>query len=202
MSDKKISRRKTLGLIGLTGAAASGAGAGTYAYLSDEDSIESIFEVGSLVIDMSPSDGGLEFNSLGEGEESESSISVCNQGSLPIRNVIIDSVDIEGEMEVAKALKVLDVSYAGNVVATGSDIGDSNGNGIADLADFQAWVGDGKSLTSLSETNGLGVSEEDSDCEALVVRTKMDYSVLPSSVENNASMSASVNLIGQQHQPQ
>lgn len=194
-----ISRRKALGGIALTGVAAAGGGAGTFAYLTDSDSVDSVFEVGSLDLETTPGDGALTFESLAEGEQNTSSINVCNDGSLPIRNVILDEITIEGDTEVAKAIKVREVRYGGESVASSSDIQDPNDNGISDLHDLNAYLGDsGLSLTSSTNQGTLnGTDDGGPECTTLVVKTEMDYSGL-SDVPNNASITVEVNLSGEQ----
>jgi predicted ribosomally synthesized peptide with SipW-like signal peptide len=194
-----ISRRKALGGIALTGVAAAGGGAGTYAYLADSDSVDSMFEVGSLDLETTPSGGALTFESLAEGEQNTSTIDVCNDGSLPIRNVILDGITISGDTEVAKAIKVREVTYGGDSVADPSQIGDDNDNGISDLHDLNAWLQpDGLSLTSSTSQGTLnGTDAGGGECTTLVIKTEMDYSVL-SDVSDNASISASVDLVGEQ----
>lgn len=201
-----ISRRKALGGIALTGVAAAGGGAGTFAYLTDSDSVDSVFEVGSLDLETTPSDGALTFESLAEGEQNTSTIAVCNDGSLPIRNVILDGITITSDtsdtadaIKVAKAIKVRDVRYGGETVAGPSNITDANGNGISDLHDFDTWLGDsGLSLTDSTGQGTLnGTDAGDGECTTLVIKTEMDYSVL-SDVPDNASISASVDLVGEQ----
>jgi len=198
-NDDGISRRKALGGIALTGVAAAGGGAGTFAYLTDSDSVDSVFEVGSLDLETTPSDGALTFESLEEGEENTSTINVCNDGSLPIRNVILDGITIEGDTEVAEAIKVREVRYGGNIVANPSQISDDNGNEISDLHDLNAWLQpDGQSLTDLTSQGTLnGTDDGGPECTTLVIKTKMDYSKL-SDVPDNASISASVDLVGEQ----
>ena len=197
--DDGISRRKALGGIALTGIAAGGGGAGTFAYLTDSDSVDSTFNIGSLDLETTPSDGALTFESLGEGERNSSPIDVCNEGSLPIRNVVFAGVTIAGNTEVAKAIKVREVSYGGDVVADPSDITDANSNGIADLDDLSTWLENKSlSLTDSTDQGALnGTDAGDSECALLVIKTEMDYSVL-SDVPDNASVNASVNLIGKQ----
>jgi len=198
-NDDGISRRKALGGIALTGVAAAGGGAGTFAYLTDSDSVDSVFGVGSLDLETTPSDGALTFESLEEGEENTSTINVCNDGSLPIRNVILDGITIEGDTEVAEAIKVREVRYGGNIVANPSQISDDNGNEISDLHDLNAWLQpDGQSLTDLTSQGTLnGTDDGGPECTTLVIKTEMDYSEL-SDVSDNASISASVDLVGEQ----
>jgi predicted ribosomally synthesized peptide with SipW-like signal peptide len=197
-NDDGISRRKALGGIALTGVAAAGGGAGTFAYLTDSDSVDSAFEVGSLNLETTPSDGTLTFESLAEGEQNTSTIDVCNDGSLPIRNVILDGITIEGDTEVAKAIKVREVRYGEEVVATSPDIGDPNDNGISDLHDLDSWLRKGVSLTKKTSQGALnGTDDGGPECTLLVIKTEMDYSVL-SDVPDNASINVSVDLVGEQ----
>ena len=199
--DNGISRRKALGAIALTGAAAAGSGAGTYAYLSDEASIDSMFQIGSLIIETSPENGELNFEDLGEGEVNDSSISVCNEGTLPVRDVVVTGVDLEGSTEVASAVEVTGATYAGNDVLSSINNGDINGNGIVDLKDVSDYLTNTDvSLESEISGSGLNSSEEGTQCKLLVISTKMDYSVLPDG-ENNRGVTASVNLIGKQQAP-
>lgn len=195
-----ISRRKALGGIALTGVAAAGGGAGTYAYLTDEDSVDSFFEVGSLILETTPSDGSLEFNSLQEGEQNTATIDVCNTGSLPIRNVVLEGIEIRGDTKVAKAIKVREVTYGGGAIIGSSKLDDYNNSGVSDLQDLDTWIQNenGRSLTGSTSQGTLnGTDDGGSECAELVIKTEMDYSAL-SDVPNNASIDAKVKLSGKQ----
>lgn len=193
-----MKRRTALKVIVGAGAAATVSGAGTYAYMSDEESIDSMFEVGSLIIDVSPEGGELNFESMGEGEENTSSINICNEGSLPIRDIVVTGVDLEGSTEVASSLELLSATYGGEDVLSSLHNGDQNGNGILDLHDMALYLNSNNvSLESEVSGGGLNSSDEENECKLLEITTKMDYSVLPDG-ENNRAVTASINIVGDQ----
>lgn len=184
---KQMSRRKALAAIGTVGVAAAGSGAGTYAYLSDEKSLGTRFETGSLLVSVSPSNGTLENLDLDEGEQSDSTIKICNEGTLPVRNVLVSGVNfrskaIDDPEVIAGALDVVSIQYDG-VDVTSALLGSSSGT-LQDLATNVNGTEGGVSLSVPAGSSGLASDDNEdgasnSRCKTLVVTTEMNYANLP-----------------------
>lgn len=198
MTEKGMSRRKLLATIGATGAAAGVGGAGTFAYLSDEKKVESTLETGKLFISVDPET--MEFNDLNEGEESETKVTICNTGTLPVRNVILKNITLGGTIDVAKALEVTSVTYAGVDIKQKFLPSDQNGNGIVDLYDVVKGLRD-FSLTNAAGEDGLDKKNDkdgkEGECRQLVIITKIDYSNLKEGLDKE-SVTATLDMRAEQ----
>jgi len=173
----ELSRRKVLAMLGATGVVAGSAGAGTLAYLTDEKSINSRFEAGFLGITIEPD--VLEFGDLDEGETSETIVTLCNTGTLPVRNIILNNISINGNAKLAKAIEITRLEYY-KADLTDSLPQDENGNGIIDLHDTANHM-ERTSLTESLSDRGLDKNEDensDGECKELKFITKIDYSKL------------------------
>lgn len=196
--ENKLSRRKVLGGFIAVGAAGAGAGAGTLAYLNDEVSVGSSFETGSLIINVDPQ--SLEFKDLNEQEESTSKIKVCNVGTLPVRNVVLQNIELSGDNQVARGLEVIGASYANGEVLSDIHNGDQNGNGWVDLEDVVNYLSNNNvSLTSSAEEDGLTTDDEEgteSECNELKLTTKMRYDNITGA--DHQSVVATISIVAEQ----
>lgn len=183
--------------------AAGGSAVGTYAYLTDTGASDVGFQIGSLSIETDPADGELDFRDLDENEINESNIQICNTGTLPVRDVVITGIDIQGHKEVANALEVQEATLDGEDIMGVLHSGDQNGNGIIDLGDVAAHMA-GKQVSLVSDLGAGGLQKNESGeggCKMLSIVTRMDYSVLADG-ENGREITATINLIGEQEPPE
>ena len=194
--DNTLHRREVLAMLGATATAAAGAGAGTLAYLADEKSINSTFEAGSVGISVEPDT--LEFGDLDEGETSETVVVVCNTGTLPVRNIILNNISIDGNIKLAKAIEVTRLEY-NETDLTDLLPSDENGNDIIDLHDIANHM-ETTSLTENLDNTGLDKNDEkntEGECKELKFTTKIDYSKLQEDADGEA-VSASLDIRAEQ----
>lgn len=103
MSNKTaMSRRKLLGGMVAIGAASAGAGAGTYAYISDNGEAAFSFQAGSIILKISPE--MVNFTSSSEtagkqddGDEMIEEIELSNHGTLNANVLQLSSLGLSGE---------------------------------------------------------------------------------------------------------
>lgn len=106
----KITRRSLLGGLAIAGVSA-GAGAGTFAYLQDSEGTDMTINVGSLSISNDPVEFQLAEDPNTEGEDYfVQTITIKNDGTLPVRQVLLKSISADDET-LANALLITDLKY-------------------------------------------------------------------------------------------
>jgi hypothetical protein len=196
MTDKaKLTRRKLLAGIATAGVAGVGAGAGTYSYLSDEANTPISFITGSLDVVATPESIDFEED---DGDSMTGTVTLSNKGTLPAKQVHWAGLGITGNANVAKAMKILKITYRGQDVTTvirDRLSGSGNGNGIFDLHDIHLFLK--KHTLRLEDlVDGDGLQSDDETAE-LSVTVVVDYSQ-DSISRDNMKMTATVNVRGKQ----
>lgn len=199
MSDKiELRRRELLGGVATIGVAAVGAGATTYAFLSDQSQADVTINVGSLTLsDPAPIEWSEDPSTEGEDTFSDS-LTIENTGNLPARQVLLESITVN-DQGLAKALEVLDVRYGQDSVSSIlSDIeANNNGNGIYDLDDLRQSLA--TSSIALEDLAGTGTLYEGATA-TLEIDARYDYSKIPDS-KDGAALEATFSIRGKQDDP-
>lgn len=177
---KTISRRGVLVGIASIGAAATGAGIGTHAYLSDQGETELSIDSGSIVLQTT------EAISVELLEDSvEVTITVTNDGTLPARRVHLEQLAASGHEGLLAATEVLSLTWKGteirgNVERQLDAAADANGNGLFDLEDLSGWLAATENAVALEATlrddgePGDGIPPGES--ASLTMTLQIDYS--------------------------
>lgn len=106
----KLTRRNLLGGLALIGASAAG-GAGTFAYLQDNEGTDVTINVGTLSISNDPVEFEFAEDSNTQGEDSfGQTITIVNDGTLPVRQVLLDSITADNTI-LAESLLITDIRY-------------------------------------------------------------------------------------------
>jgi len=104
-NDNTMSRRKLLGGMALVGAASASAGAGTYAYISDNGEAAFSFQAGSIVLKISPETVGFTSGSETSGEQDDGdamtqAVELSNHGTLDANVVELSSLGLSGPKDL------------------------------------------------------------------------------------------------------
>lgn len=125
---KEISRRKALGAIAATGAAAAFGGAGTYAALTDNETAELILTGGSLVLKVAPKEQSFEpaqeySATEGQAVEHTANWTISNSGTINASSLFLSGIAFEvsslngaTKEEVLKGAELTQFNYAGEEV--------------------------------------------------------------------------------------
>ncbi|GAB7019850.1 TasA family protein [Halostagnicola sp. A-GB9-2] len=140
----QLTRRKILASTALIGGAGATAGAGTWAFFSDEETSEgNTISAGTLELDVNEGDGfSYTWENAAPGDEEEVSVSFQNTGSIDAAELAIDT-DVSGDEDLAEYID-LDLEY------TNGD--DPDGQTLAELADGEL------SLEGISAGEGASIS--------------------------------------------
>lgn len=176
----RLTRRRLLGGLAATGAAAGGAGAGTYAYFSDtEASSGNTVESGTIDLKVNGSDGvtgAFSVSNLAPGQYGSGSLDVSNGGSVTADHleILFSATETEAsgpngndEADTAPSsaagmtelFHFKDLTYGSTDLL--ANVSDANGNGIVDLDDVIAYdvfddlASPGSAGTTLSFTAGI-----------------------------------------------
>lgn len=179
----KITRRSLLGGIAVAGVSA-GAGAGTFAYLQDSEGTDMTINVGTLSLNSTDSFEFKEDGSI-QGEDTfETTITIRNEGTLPVRQIILKSIELDDYPELAQWLKLEDITYGrDDPTSIKSDLkSNENNNGIFDLDDLKQNLESSdvrleELIDDSEDGNGevLYVDEE----AYLTITAKWDYEQIP-----------------------
>lgn len=191
-NERGMSRRKVLGGIATAGTAAAVGAGGTWAYLSDEGSSEFSFTTGDLEVDVTPDT--LNFDPINEGEKT-ATVDIENNGSLPVRQLYWNVLNVNGETAVAKAMEIISVKY-GKTDITGDVESQVSGGSTAYLQDIADYLQNNEIVLDSVSTEDDKVLPSGTS-RKLIVTVKVDYSK-PGMTEDNMSMSATVNVMGMQ----
>lgn len=203
----KLTRRRLLGGLAVAGASAAG-GAGTMAYLTDSEATGVTVNVGNLSLDNTAQFEFSEDPST-EGEDTfEQTITLENDGSLPVRQVVLSDVVFSQGGSLADALKILDLRYGRdsdpeNTTSILPDVeSDENGNGIFDLDDLRIILNNGEILleeiVADSETPEGEVLYH-GEKSYLYIEAEWDYSKVPEG-QDGAAMVGTITIEGRQQE--
>jgi len=91
----ELTRRKVLGSAAVVGAASAGAGAGTFAYFSDDETVEdNTIGAGTLELDVGDGGGGsfsYSFSEIAPGQSTTVSATIENTGTIDAGEVLVDT---------------------------------------------------------------------------------------------------------------
>lgn len=213
--DNNISRRKALAAIAATGAAASIGGAGTYSYITDNETAEISFQAGSIVLKISPKTIDFTSESLAagtptaedneqdDGSEMKTTITVTNAGTLPVGRLRLDGLNLGGtaDLRAGAEITTMDVVYPNGDTesilsstrsAVDSDLSDGtagnnpDGTDIFDLQDLATSVNTGGGGIALLRAGDTLARMEGNDFQ-LTIGVTFDYSQV---TNNGGTLSA------------
>lgn len=100
-NNSSVTRRKLLGSMAIVGAASAGAGAGTYAYITDNETASFSFQAGSILLKTDPSTVNFtaEEGAQDDGSEMSDTIHISNLGTLDVGTLELSSVSLSDEAE-------------------------------------------------------------------------------------------------------
>lgn len=207
----KLTRRTLLGGIAITGASAA-TGAGTFAYLQDDEQTGMTVNVGTLSLD-NTEEFSLSEDPETEGEDTfEQEITIVNDGSLPVRQVLLTDVSVS-DQTLAAALRILDLRYGRESsredrTEIRSDVesivsGSGNGNGVLDLDDLGRYLDGGAIRLEelVDEDDGEGAVLHAGEEAYLDVVAEWDYERIPSEY-NGGSLTGNITVEGRQQEPE
>ncbi|WP_197431339.1 TasA family protein [Halorubrum sp. CBA1125] len=104
-NNNTMSRRKLLGGVALVGAASAGAGAGTYAYISDDGEAAFSFQAGSIILKINPETVGFTSSSdtsgdQDDGDEMIEEIALSNHGTLDANVLQLSNLGLSGPQDL------------------------------------------------------------------------------------------------------
>lgn len=98
-NDNGISRRKLLGSLALVGTASATAGAGTVAYITDNEDASFSFQAGSILLKTEPETVNFtsENGSQDTGSEMTETIEISNLGTLPVDELSVSDISMTAD---------------------------------------------------------------------------------------------------------
>lgn len=192
MSEYSITRRRLLGGLATVGAAGAVGGAGTYAWISDENSVSTSFTAGDVGLSVDPS--SIEFAQDDDSVMSET-ITLRNTGTLDAKSTTIVDLQLDGASDLQAGARIQTLGVEGDdgtvTDVLPSDVADyANENSWADLADLAAYLGDGNVVD-------LGASLPAGGAGSVTVKLEVDfeYEVIET---NGGSLSADFGYVASQ----
>lgn len=154
-NDKTMSRRKLLGGMVALGAASAGAGAGTYAYISDSGEAAFSFQAGSIVLKVSPetvgfTSGGDTAGDQDDGDEMIEEVELSNKGTLDVNELTLSSLGLSGPADLRDGATVTTFEFD---APDGTTFALPTGQSLADLQ---------------SSVNGAPLPLDDGDMEPVL----------------------------------
>ena len=192
MSEYSITRRRLLGGLATVGAAGAVGGAGTYAWISDENSVSTSFTAGDVDLSVDPT--SIEFPQDDDSVMSET-ITLTNTGTLDAGSTTIADLQLEGASDLQAGARIETLGVEGDngdvTDVLPPDVTDhANENSWADLADLAAYLGDGNVVD-------LDASLPAGGANSVTVKLEVDfeYEVIET---NGGSLSAEFGYVASQ----
>lgn len=192
MSEYSITRRRLLGGLATVGAAGAVGGAGTYAWISDENSVSTSFTAGDVDLSVDPT--SIEFPQDDDSVMSET-ITLTNTGTLDAGSTTIADLQLEGASDLQAGARIETLGVEGDdgdvTDVLPSDVTDhANENSWADLADLAAYLDDGNVVD-------LDASLPAGGANSVTVKLEVDfeYEVIET---NGGSLSAQFGYVASQ----
>lgn len=181
----KLTRRKVLGGLALAGASAAG-GAGTYAFLSDEESLSINLETGELDLILSEDTVAFEGD---PGEILTATVDVSNGGTLAAGSICLTDMDLSGDTGIADDAVLFQASWAGESFLPAIESG--TGSSPTTLLE----------LSNYLENNEICIDDTvaPGDEESLAIAVAIDYE----NVEGSGpfALASEFTVVGRQLQP-